>query len=229
MKFVKGELKGLLEDPRPGTLAVAPRKPTRLPDRRGQRLGQDDLDRQAGPAAQGPGEVDRAGRLRHLPRRGRRAAHDLGRPRRLPRSSGAPRGRPGQRRPRRLRARPGPRHRRPDRRHRRPAAHPDPPDARAGEDPQRHPAARSPARRTRSCWSSTPPTARTPSARPRSSPRAIGCTGVILTKLDGTAKGGVVVAVRQTINLPVKFIGVGEAHRRPAAVRRRHVRRVAVH
>lgn len=41
--------------------------------------------------------------------------------------------------------------------------------------------------------------------------RSIGCTGVILTKLDGTAKGGVVVAVRQTINLPVKFIGVGEA------------------
>jgi fused signal recognition particle receptor len=40
---------------------------------------------------------------------------------------------------------------------------------------------------------------------------SIGCTGVILTKLDGTAKGGVVVAVRQTMNLPVRFIGVGEA------------------
>jgi fused signal recognition particle receptor len=40
--------------------------------------------------------------------------------------------------------------------------------------------------------------------------KSIGCTGVILTKLDGTAKGGVVVAVRQTIDLPVKFIGVGE-------------------
>jgi fused signal recognition particle receptor len=41
--------------------------------------------------------------------------------------------------------------------------------------------------------------------------KTIGCTGVILTKLDGTAKGGVVVAIRQSINLPVKFIGVGEA------------------
>jgi fused signal recognition particle receptor len=41
--------------------------------------------------------------------------------------------------------------------------------------------------------------------------KSIGCTGVILTKLDGTAKGGVVVAVRQTMNLPVKFIGIGEA------------------
>jgi fused signal recognition particle receptor len=41
--------------------------------------------------------------------------------------------------------------------------------------------------------------------------KTIGCTGVILTKLDGTAKGGVVVAVRQMIDLPVKYIGVGEA------------------
>ncbi len=40
--------------------------------------------------------------------------------------------------------------------------------------------------------------------------QSIGCTGIILTKLDGTAKGGVVVAVRQAMNLPVKFLGVGE-------------------
>ncbi len=40
--------------------------------------------------------------------------------------------------------------------------------------------------------------------------KAIGCTGIILTKLDGTAKGGVVVPVRQTMNLPIKFVGVGE-------------------
>jgi fused signal recognition particle receptor len=41
--------------------------------------------------------------------------------------------------------------------------------------------------------------------------KSIGCTGIILTKLDGTAKGGIVVSVRQTMNLPVKFVGVGEA------------------
>jgi fused signal recognition particle receptor len=41
--------------------------------------------------------------------------------------------------------------------------------------------------------------------------KSIGCTGLILTKLDGTAKGGIVVAVRQTMNLPVKFVGFGEA------------------
>ena len=36
-------------------------------------------------------------------------------------------------------------------------------------------------------------------------------SGVILTKLDGTAKGGCVVAVKQRLGLPVRFIGVGEA------------------
>lgn len=40
--------------------------------------------------------------------------------------------------------------------------------------------------------------------------KAIGVTGVVLTKLDGTARGGAVVAVRQAINAPVKFVGVGE-------------------
>lgn len=35
-------------------------------------------------------------------------------------------------------------------------------------------------------------------------------TGVILTKLDGTAKGGVVVAIADTLHIPVRFIGVGE-------------------
>lgn len=39
---------------------------------------------------------------------------------------------------------------------------------------------------------------------------AVGITGLILTKLDGTAKGGVVLAISQELNIPVKFIGVGE-------------------
>jgi fused signal recognition particle receptor len=39
---------------------------------------------------------------------------------------------------------------------------------------------------------------------------AIGCTGLILAKLDGTARGGVVVAIRQEMGFPVKYIGVGE-------------------
>ena len=39
---------------------------------------------------------------------------------------------------------------------------------------------------------------------------AIGVTGLFLAKLDGTAKGGIVVAIRDQVNLPVKFIGIGE-------------------
>ena len=35
-------------------------------------------------------------------------------------------------------------------------------------------------------------------------------TGVILTKLDGTAKGGVVINIADTLHVPVRFIGVGE-------------------
>jgi fused signal recognition particle receptor len=37
-----------------------------------------------------------------------------------------------------------------------------------------------------------------------------GVSGLILTKLDGTAKGGIVIAIRQELNLPVKFVGLGE-------------------
>ena len=35
-------------------------------------------------------------------------------------------------------------------------------------------------------------------------------TGIILTKLDGTAKGGIVIAIKNEMNIPVKYIGVGE-------------------
>ncbi len=40
--------------------------------------------------------------------------------------------------------------------------------------------------------------------------QAVQCTGIVLAKLDGTAKGGVVVAIRQQVGLPVKYVGVGE-------------------
>ena len=39
---------------------------------------------------------------------------------------------------------------------------------------------------------------------------AAGMTGLILTKLDGTAKGGAILSIKSEVNLPVKFIGVGE-------------------
>ena len=40
---------------------------------------------------------------------------------------------------------------------------------------------------------------------------AADLTGIILTKLDGTAKGGIAVAIVSELNIPVKYIGVGEA------------------
>jgi fused signal recognition particle receptor len=39
---------------------------------------------------------------------------------------------------------------------------------------------------------------------------AAGCTGIVLAKLDGTAKGGVVIPIRRQFNIPVKYVGLGE-------------------
>ena len=38
----------------------------------------------------------------------------------------------------------------------------------------------------------------------------IGVTGIVLTKLDGTAKGGIIVAIARELNLPIRYVGVGE-------------------
>jgi fused signal recognition particle receptor len=40
--------------------------------------------------------------------------------------------------------------------------------------------------------------------------KIVPCTGIVLTKLDGTAKGGAIFGIKQRLNLPVKFVGVGE-------------------
>ena len=40
--------------------------------------------------------------------------------------------------------------------------------------------------------------------------QAIGVTGIVLTKLDGTAKGGIVIAIARKLGLPIRFIGIGE-------------------
>lgn len=39
---------------------------------------------------------------------------------------------------------------------------------------------------------------------------AAGLTGIVLTKLDGTARGGVVIGIKEELNIPIKYIGVGE-------------------
>ncbi|EJL30049.1 signal recognition particle-docking protein FtsY [Brevibacillus sp. BC25] len=40
--------------------------------------------------------------------------------------------------------------------------------------------------------------------------QSAGVTGLVLTKLDGTAKGGIVIAIRNELNIPVKYVGLGE-------------------
>jgi fused signal recognition particle receptor len=39
---------------------------------------------------------------------------------------------------------------------------------------------------------------------------AVDVTGIVLTKLDGTAKGGIVIAVQRELGVPVKLVGLGE-------------------
>lgn len=39
---------------------------------------------------------------------------------------------------------------------------------------------------------------------------AVDVTGIVLTKLDGTAKGGIIFAINKTLGIPVKLIGIGE-------------------
>ena len=48
-------------------------------------------------------------------------------------------------------------------------------------------------------------------AQARSFAQAIPLSGVIVTKVDGTARGGIVVAVHEAIDVPIKFVGVGES------------------
>ena len=39
---------------------------------------------------------------------------------------------------------------------------------------------------------------------------AIGVTGIVITKLDGTAKGGIIIRIAQELEIPIRYIGVGE-------------------
>jgi len=47
-------------------------------------------------------------------------------------------------------------------------------------------------------------------AQAREFTSSVGVTGIILTKLDGTAKGGIVVAISRELGLPIRFVGTGE-------------------
>ena len=47
-------------------------------------------------------------------------------------------------------------------------------------------------------------------AQARAFTEAVDVTGVILTKTDGSARGGIVLAVREELDLPIRFVGIGE-------------------
>jgi fused signal recognition particle receptor len=47
-------------------------------------------------------------------------------------------------------------------------------------------------------------------AQARQFKEAVGVTGLVLTKLDGTAKGGIVIAIAQQLGIPIRYIGIGE-------------------
>jgi fused signal recognition particle receptor len=47
-------------------------------------------------------------------------------------------------------------------------------------------------------------------AQARAFHEAVGLTGIVLTKLDSTAKGGIVFAIENDLRVPVRFVGVGE-------------------
>ncbi len=47
-------------------------------------------------------------------------------------------------------------------------------------------------------------------AQAKSFAQSVPVTGVVVTKLDGTARGGIVVAVHEALDVPIKFVGVGE-------------------
>jgi fused signal recognition particle receptor len=47
-------------------------------------------------------------------------------------------------------------------------------------------------------------------AQARAFTEAVGVTGVVLAKMDGTARGGIVLAVREELGVPVKLVGTGE-------------------
>ena len=168
-----------------------------------------------------------ARRGRYLPRRRDRAAEGVGgalRRRSSPRSARRRSGRGGVRRAAGgTRAR----HRRAARGHRRAAAQPVAPHGRAEEGARVDPARRPLRARTRCCWCSMPTRGRTRSRRRGSSTQAVGVTGLALTKLDGTAKGGIVIAIAQQPQAPDPLHRHRRAARGLRRVRRRGVRRRA--
>jgi len=170
---------------------------------------QDDLPGQASPPFPGRRKKDRTGRRRHLPGCGPGTALGLGATSRPARHPGPLWRRPGlgrfRRRP--VRQVPGPGH--PAGRHRRAHPYQCQPDAGAGEN-QARPGPRDPRRPHEILLILDASIGQNALIQAREFLKVSGLTGIILTKLDGTAKGGIVVAIADELGLPIKFVGTGE-------------------
>ena len=213
--------RGDREDPRAGRQAAGGMglpAPARHPRHRRQRLGQDHHDRQARPLAEGTGLRRPARRRRHLPRRRDRAAADLGRAHRRAGHLGQGRRRRGRNRVRRRQA---------GDRDRQDVLIVD--TAGRLQNKSHLMEELSKIRRVLGRLNPEAPhdvllvldatTGQNALAQVEVFRESAGVTGLIMTKLDGTARGGILVAAAEKFGLPIHAIGVGEKGRRPAPVR----------
>ena len=97
-----------------------------------------------------------------------------------------------------------------DRRHRRPPANQDQPDGGAGENEPHGRSRVIPGSPHEVLLVLDATTGQNGLEQARKFTETSGVTGIVLTKLDGTAKGGVIVAIARELALPIRFIGVGE-------------------
>ena len=67
-----------------------------------------------------------------------------------------------------------------------------------------------PMRPTKCCWCCDAVTGQNGLEQARKFTESSGVTGIVLAKLGGTAKGGVVIAIARELNLPIRYVGVGE-------------------
>ena len=91
-----------------------------------------------------------------------------------------------------------------------PAAHPRQPDDRARQDPPRSPRAKSTGAPHEVLLVLDATVGQNGLAQAREFMAVAGVNGIVLTKLDGTAKGGIAVAIANDLKLPIRYVGVGE-------------------
>ena len=145
----------------------------------------------------------------HLPRGGDRAARGLERAHERAADQAESRRRPERCRLRRAGGGESAQSGRGDRRHRRPPAQQGRPDGRARKDQaHRRPPRRRAPHETLLVLDAV--TGQNGLEQARQFTAVAGVTGLVLTKLDGTAKGGIVVAIARELNLPIRYVGVGE-------------------